>query len=195
MGFAHIWLASASPRRRLLLEQIGVCYHIVPAVVNEERQADERPEDYVIRLALAKAREGGRHAAHAHWPVLGADTAVVLDDQVLGKPLDRAQGLAMLARLSGRTHRVLSAVAVAGNGREAARLSVSSVGFRVLSEAERERYWVTGEGVDKAGGYAIQGRAAAFIAHLAGSYSGVVGLPLYETAQLLAESGIDVLQT
>jgi septum formation protein len=177
----------------MLLEQIGVGHRMVAVQVDEGRRPAEPPEQYVLRIALAKAQES-RRLAGPERPVLAADTAVVLGNRVLGKPKDRADGLCMLGLLSGTTHRVLSAVALVADG-EAALLSASDVRFRRLSDAEKEHYWSTGEGADKAGAYAIQGRAAAFIEHLSGSYSGVMGLPLFETAQLLAAFGIDVLQT
>ena len=129
----------------------------------------------------------------AACPVLGADTSVVLDGAVLGKPRDRAHGLEMLEQLSGRSHQVLTAIALVDGVREAMRLSVSTVVFRATTAAERDAYWETGEPLGKAGGYAVQGRAAIFIAHLAGSFSGVMGLPLYETVQVLNEFGVAVL--
>jgi septum formation protein len=174
-------LASASPRRRELLWQIGVPHVIAAAAIDEQRRAGETPADCVRRLALAKARR--------FWPgelpVLGADTAVVVDDEMLGKPGTRDAALAMLARLSGRAHEVLTAVALVGARGSEVRLSRSEVHFRELDPAECERYWRSGEGRDKAGGYAIQGLAAVFISELRGSYSGVMGLPLFETAALL----------
>jgi nucleoside triphosphate pyrophosphatase len=196
LPFAQVLLASASPRRRLLLDQLGVRYRWRVVEVDETRRPGERPGDYVTRLALAKARAGWQAQIGMKLPVLAADTAVVRDGEVFGKPRDREHGLAVLARLAGGSHQVYSAVAVAGMRAEtwqcASRLSVSTVCFRRLSDAECEAYWATGEGVDKAGGYAIQGLAAAFIDHLAGSYSGVMGLPLYETAQLLEEFGLPI---
>ena len=187
-----IYLASASPRRRELLEQIGVCYRQLPLDVPEVPAAGEVPEMYVLRVALEKARAGRTTlAADDNIPVLGADTAVVIDGEVLGKPRDRKDALAMLARLSGRWHQVMSAVAVVGTeGEELSRLNVSNVQFRVVAHEEAEAYWQSGEPVDKAGGYAIQGRAAVFIERLEGSYSGVMGLPLFETAELLERVGI-----
>ncbi|CAK0748173.1 septum formation protein [Gammaproteobacteria bacterium] len=185
-------LASTSPRRRQLLAQIGVSFSVVPVVVPEVCASDETPAAYAQRIALAKARAGA--ASDDAVLVLGADTDVVVDGKVLGKPADPAQALAMLERLSGRTHEVYSAVAMVGpGGREAVRLAISYVTFRPTTDAERHAYLATGEGVDKAGGYAIQGLGAIFIAHLVGSYSGVMGLPLYETALLLREFGVDVL--
>ncbi|MFZ5594938.1 MAG: Maf family protein [Pseudomonadota bacterium] len=186
-----IYLASSSPRRRELLEQIGIGYQILSAEVDEALRQNEAPELYVSRLALAKARAGWQTlAAQPRRPVLGADTAVVVDGDVLGKPRDRDDGLAMLERLSGRSHHVLTAVSLVGEEREAVRLSVSRVTFRAISAEERAAYWDSGEPAGKAGAYAIQGRAAIFAVYLEGSYSGVMGLPLYETGELLAEFGI-----
>jgi septum formation protein len=186
-----IYLASNSPRRRELLDQIGVRYGWLAASVEETLTPGESPEVFVLRLALEKAREGLQaRGERSPLPVLGADTVVVLDDLVLGKPETHEQGVAMLAQLSGKTHRVLTAVALADGEREATRLSVSHVGFRQVDADEADRYWQTGEPWDKAGGYAIQGRAAVFVERLEGSYSGVMGLPLFETAQLLDEFGI-----
>jgi septum formation protein len=191
MPAPRVYLASASPRRRQLLRQIGVAYRLLAVAVDETPLPGETPHDYVARLALAKARAGwqalGRRAPR---PVLGADTAVVVDGAILAKPRDRGEGLAMLALLSGREHRVLSAVALAAAAREAVKVQESQVRFRGLAPAERAAYWDSGEPLDKAGGYAIQGRAAAFIAELRGSYSGVMGLPLFETAELLRAFGI-----
>ncbi len=187
-----IYLASSSPRRRELLDQIGVRYACIDSGVEERLVPGESPEVFVLRLALAKARAGLRRIGdRTQLPVLGADTVVVLDDTVLGKPASPAEGMRMLELLSGRSHRVLTAVALTDGEREASRLSVSHVTFRQTTQAEREAYWATGEPRDKAGGYAVQGRAAVFIEQLEGSYSGVMGLPLFETAQLLAEFGID----
>jgi len=190
---ADIYLASASPRRRELLTQLGVSYELLPVAVDETPLVGESPAAYVTRLAQAKAQAGWvKIQPVAAQPVLGADTTVVIDQRVLGKPRDRAEGLAMLAALSGREHQVFSAVAVAAAACTRVRLQVSRVRFRSLGSAECEAYWATGEPADKAGGYAIQGRAAAFIAELTGSYSGVMGLPLFETAELLQEFGVQV---
>ncbi len=191
MAAFQIYLASASPRRRELLRQIGVTYRLLPVAVDETPLPDEMPDAYVIRLARAKAGAGARVLGRRQpAPVLGADTTVVVDGAILGKPADRAEGLAMLACLSGREHRVLSAVALATTRREAIKLQESRVRFRELSPTECAAYWDSGEPWDKAGGYAIQGRAAAFIIEVRGSYSGVMGLPLFETAELLREFGI-----
>jgi len=189
-------LASASSRRAELLLQIGVPHRVVPAQIDERRAAGEPIEDCVRRLAKNKALEvrvalaAVAGAAAVELAVLGADTAVVIDDDLLGKPRDRADALAMLARLSGRWHQVLSAVALASANGMQCSLSRSEVRFRALSERECALYWDSGEPCDKAGAYAIQGLGAAFVQELRGSYSGVVGLPLFETARLLAEAGV-----
>ena len=181
-----IWLASASPRRRELLARIGVEFDVLPVSVDEIVHPGESARDYVQRVALDKARAGlARLDGREPRPVLGADTEVVVDGEVQGKPHDREHALRMFARLSGRCHEVLCAVAVVEPGREETALSVSKVCFASMSEAEREAYWATGEPSDKAGGYAIQGLGAAWIRELHGSCSGVMGLPLYETRVLL----------
>lgn len=192
---AGIYLASASPRRAELLALIGVAFEVLPLgdfAVDETVHGREAPARYVKRLALAKARAGAR-AMQAHRlrlrPVLGADTTVCIGREILGKPGDAAapalEAARMLRLLSGRTHRVLTAVALVAPGHERVVLSDSRVRFRHLTRAEIAAYVATGEPLDKAGGYAIQGAAAAFVSHLSGSYSGVMGLPLFETAQLL----------
>ncbi len=186
-----IHLASRSPRRQALLEQLGVPFRIVDQDVQELPEPGESPEVFVIRLALEKARAGHARLGGELVPVLGADTVVVLDDEALGKPDSRASALAMLERLSGGSHRVLTGVALVDGEREATRLSLSTVAFRDIGERERERYWESGEPADKAGGYAIQGRGGAFVEHLDGSYSGALGLPLFEVDDLLGEFGID----
>jgi septum formation protein len=188
---AFIYLASRSPRRAELLRQIGVSHRVLEVEIDETRRAGETPAALVRRLAEDKASAASvMLAGDTHAPILAADTAVVLDDQVFGKPRDRRDGLGMLRRLSGRVHEVMTAVALLYAGRTTTRLSCSEVRFRQLSESERRAYWATGEPADKAGAYAIQGRAAIFIDRLEGSYSGVMGLPLFETAQLLEESGM-----
>lgn len=188
-----VYLASRSPRRRELLRQIGVAHRLLDIEVDERVREGESPSDYVLRVSQDKA-VAGLEACHgtAKLPVLAADTCVVTDNQMLGKPAGREEGLRMLRRLSGSTHRVYTAVAL-DNGRLATRLSVSEVSFRPLREAEIAAYWASGEPADKAGGYAIQGLAAQFVRELRGSYSGVMGLPLFETAELLAEAGIELL--
>jgi septum formation protein len=197
MGPSHsvkplVCLASVSPRRRELLTQIGVPHSVTGAHIDETAHPGEAPRDYVLRMARQKAltvRENGEPL-----PVLAADTTVVLDDVIYGKPRDRADGIAMLERLSGRTHEVLTAVAMADSRGVTLRLSHSAVRFRRLTLEECAAYWDTGEPHDKAGGYAVQGAAAVFIESLSGSYSGVMGLPLFETAELLRAAGIEYWQ-
>jgi septum formation protein len=186
----EIVLASLSPRRHDLLEQIGVRHRQVPVEMDEAPRPGEAPAKYVIRLALSKAR-AGRRVEGPGVPVLAADTAVVLEGEILGKPRDRTQALEMIQRLSGRTHEVLTGVALE-HGQLESRLSVSRVSFRRITKQEVIAYWLSGEPADKAGGYAIQGRGALFVSHLEGSFSGVMGLPLFETAELLRNAGIEL---
>jgi septum formation protein len=183
-----VCLASVSPRRRELLAQIGVPHKVVGAHIDETAHPREMPRDYVMRMARQKAL--AVHARGEELPVLAADTTVVLDDVIYGKPRDREDGIRMLQSLSGRAHEVLTAVALADTRGVELRLSVSSVRFRVLTLEECSAYWETGEPRDKAGGYAVQGAAAVFIESLGGSYSGVMGLPLFETAELLRAAGV-----
>ena len=186
-----VYLASGSPRRRELLQQIGVPFRVVGAAVDEAVWSGEVPAAYVARLAAAKADLGWERNRDAiDGPVLAADTSVVLDAKILGKPADREEAEAMLRQLSGRTHEVLTAVALRTVDGLRSRISRSEVTFRRIAAAEARAYWDTGEPCDKAGAYAIQGRAAVFIAELRGSYSGVMGLPLFETAELLSEAGL-----
>jgi septum formation protein len=184
-----LYLASKSPRRLQLLQQLGLQPALLDVDVPEERADGESPTAYVCRVAREKAAAGLQRAG-ADAVVLGADTEVVVDDEVFGKPDDPAAAAAMLQRLSGRSHSVLSAVCVVAAGRERQVLQVSEVHFAALDAATIEDYLACGEWQGKAGAYAIQGRAGAFIPHLSGSFSGVMGLPLHETAQLLAEFGI-----
>ena len=189
-----IYLASNSPRRRELLTQIGVRFAVIAVELDEEPLGNEPPEAYVLRVARDKARAGRALLGSApRVPVLAADTAVVIDDRILGKPRTREEAAAMMQRLSGRTHRVLSGVALA-DGQERQALSASEVTFRVITPEEARAYWETGEPADKAGGYGIQGLGALFVSELRGSYSGVMGLPLSETAGLLSEVGIAPLR-
>jgi septum formation protein len=182
--FTPITLASASPRRRELLQQLGVPHEVVAVDMDETPLPGEAAAALATRLALGKAQAG--LARDATRPVLGSDTVVVVDGVVFGKPADRAHALAMLAALSGRTHQVLTAVAVVTSaGHIGQALSHTDVIMRSITAAEAAAYWDTGEPQGKAGGYAIQGRGALFIPHISGSYSGVMGLPLHETAQLL----------
>jgi septum formation protein len=187
-------LASASPRRSALLSQIGVRHRVVAPQLDESRHAQESIERCVQRLAQQKALQVSARLEDAEVPVLGADTAVVLDGAMQGKPRDREHALDMLARLSGREHSVLSAVALARHGSVSCRLSRSVVRLRTLSSAECAAYWASGEPADKAGAYAIQGLGAVLVESLSGSYSGVMGLPLLETAALLAAAAVPVWQ-
>jgi septum formation protein len=195
-----IYLASRSARRRELLGHIGVKFHLLlfrnrPGAaldVDENPQPGENPRDYVMRLARAKAEVGWQRMLERNLPpapVLAADTTVALDGQIYGKPIDRADASRMLAALSGRRHEVLTAVALQFDEVVETALSVSEVQFRELTPEEIQAYVATGEPDDKAGSYAIQGRAALFVAEIRGSQSGIVGLPLYETAQLLQKMG------
>ncbi len=193
---AQLYLASRSPRRRELLSQIGVCYEVVAfrgapredAQVDETPSPGEAPAAYVRRLAQAKAAHGARLAG---WrglkalPVLAADTTLEFEGEIIGKPVDADDAARILRRLSGQTHRVLTAVSVAVEARIESALSVSEVRFGALREEQIRRYVDSGEPMDKAGAYGIQGHAGLFVAHLAGSFSGVMGLPLFETGELL----------
>ena len=192
-----IHMASASPRRGELLKQIGVSFNQFPVNITEGCHEGEVAEVFCLRLALEKARAGrARLLSSDLRPVLGSDTVVSLHEHVLGKPSDREHALDMLRQLSGETHEVYTAVALVGSdGRAESRLSVNHVTFRTLKEEEIAAYWATGEPADKAGAYGIQGRGAIFVERLEGSYSGVMGLPLFETAELLGHFGIDLLKT
>lgn len=187
---AMLYLASKSPRRAELLDRLGVSYRLLDVDVPEVRAPGEAPADYVRRVARDKARAGwAQVAGEPGARVLGADTEVVLDGEVFGKPADADDAAAMLRRLSGRTHQVLSAVVVVDAAGEREALSATEVRFAPLAEAEIAAYVATGEPLGKAGAYAIQGRAEAFVEHLSGSYSGVMGLPLRHAARLLAVAG------
>lgn len=186
-----IYLASRSPRRRELLDQIKVCYQVVVPDVPEQQQPMESAEDYVFRLALSKAKAGWAMIPTTEKrPVLGADTVVVLDGTVMEKPRNRDEGIAMLTALSGKKHQVITGIALVTESDYDSALSVSRVYFRQISEQERAAYWATGEPADKAGGYAIQGVAATFVERIEGSFSGIMGLPLFEVTKLLAQQGI-----
>ena len=197
----RFYLASRSPRRRELLKQIGIPFEILlfredtkrGADVDESPLADEDSRAYVLRMARIKAEAARLRMAQRKlpiYPVLAADTTVVVDTTILGKPADLEEASAMLTLLSGRKHEVLTAVAVCHVDRLETRLSVSSVEFGLLSAQKIRQYVASGEPLDKAGAYAIQGRAGAFVRHLSGSYSGVMGLPLYETTELLDAFGL-----
>ncbi|ANB17952.1 Maf family protein [Dokdonella koreensis] len=185
-----LFLASRSPRRSALLVQLGLRFEVLDLAIEEIRRAGEPAPDYVSRVAREKAGAGLLQVAGvANARVIGADTEVVLDGEVFGKPADAEAAARMLRRLSGRTHQVLSDVWCVGSAGEAHASCVSEVTFSPLSDPEIAAYVATGEPFGKAGGYAIQGRAAAFVRHLSGSYSGVMGLPLFETAALLRQTG------
>ena len=187
-----LYLASRSPRRQQLLQQIGITFQLVDADINEDWDGRENPRSYVVRMASEKARAGARSLGDRNGAiVLGADTAVILDDRVLGKAEDTDQARMMLQQLSGRKHHVYSAVAVIKDDRVYTATSISGICFRPLAAGEIDEYCRSGEPLGKAGGYAIQGRAAVFVEYLEGSYSGVVGLPLYETCRLLDDAGFN----
>lgn len=192
-----LYLASQSPRRHDLLEQIGVRHHVLDVSVEEIRGGQEQPMDYVSRLACDKSQAGFDALLRLgleEKPVLGADTIVILGDEVLEKPRSEAEGVVMLKALSGSTHKVVTSLAITSAGRQRVRLSVSEVRFRTLLDDEIVRYWHTGEPHDKAGGYGIQGFGAVFVERISGSYSGVVGLPLAETQSLLTEFDVPYWQ-
>ena len=188
-----IYLASASPRRQELLRQIGLKFEVYPSQIEEQRQPDETPAAYVQRVAADKAHHVQRQIAARELPchpVLAADTEVVVSDDILGKPRDRNHATGMLRRLSGRSHTVLTALHLIAESGEFQAVSESRVIFAPLTDAEVEQYLASGEADDKAGAYAIQGRAAGFITRLEGSYSGVMGLPLYELRETLKRAGL-----
>lgn len=200
----RIYLASRSPRRRELLKQIGVPFELLllredlrrGVDVDETPLADESPGVYALRIATAKATVGMHQIAQRGLPIkpiLAADTSVVFDEQLIGKPEDVEHAVRILRTLSGREHQVITAIAVALRDQVETQISVSSVWFRELTEAEIRRYVASGEPGDKAGAYAIQGRAGAFVTRIAGSYSGIMGLPLAETAELLARFNVSTL--
>jgi septum formation protein len=187
MSDVAIYLASASPRRSELLRQLEVTHAVRPVDIDETPWTGEPPVAYALRLAVEKARAlWQRLSVSDRRPVLAADTSVALGNDILGKPADRDDAVRMLERLSGRHHEVHTAVALQHDGGSDTRVSSSTVSFRPLTRPEIDWYWQTGEPADKAGAYAVQGKGAVFIRHLSGSYSGVMGLPLYETWELLA---------
>ncbi|OGT86154.1 MAG: septum formation protein Maf [Gammaproteobacteria bacterium RIFCSPLOWO2_12_FULL_47_76] len=181
-----IYLASKSPRRQQLLQQIGLQFEIVEVDIDEHWNSNEHPRAYVERVALEKAQAvKSKIKTDQPFAIIGADTSVVLDDMVIGKAGNDEQAVTMLSQLSGRLHYVYSSVAIVSNLEEKIKTSISRVYFKPLSKPEIESYCKTGEPIGKAGGYAIQGHAAAFVERLDGSYSGVMGLPLFETTELL----------
>lgn len=183
-------LASSSPRRREILAALGLDFTVGGADVDETRRDGEAPRDMVLRLAAAKARAGSPGEGCV---VIGADTVVVQGDELFGKPRDGDDALAMLARLSGKVHQVMTGVAVRSGGATGSALAVTDVHFREIGPDEALRYWQSGEPADKAGAYAIQGKGGVFVEHIHGSYSNVVGLPVFETAGLLEQAGIVIL--
>lgn len=186
-----LYLASKSPRRAELLARLGVDFGVLDLDIPEQRQPGEPAEEYVRRVAREKAGAGLLTIMTVpHALVLGADTEVILDDEVFGKPRDAEEAAAMLRRLSGRTHHAVTAVSLVSAGREAQAVSVSEVSFAELDENEIAAYVATGQAEGKAGAYGIQGAAERFVRHLSGSYSGVMGLPLFETSQLLKSFGV-----
>lgn len=186
--FSALYLASDSPARQALLKQMGIDFTVVSHGVDEQRLASESAEKMVERLALAKAQDVQQRLPDCspHF-VLGADTVVVAGEEILGKPVDQADGLRMLELLSGQTHRVLTAVALVAPDHVAVRVNINEVSFTALTPQQRLAYWQTGEPEGKAGAYAVQGRAGIFIERIEGSFSGIMGLPLFETYQLLQE--------
>jgi len=187
-----ITLASASPRRCELLDQIQVCYTVHPASIDETHITGESPEQFVKRLALEKARFVFKKIPER--PVLGADTIVIMDQQILGKPESQEHAKEILKMLSGHTHQVMTAVAVNNGETEHAALSSSEVEFAYIDDEQIDAYLKTGESLDKAGAYGIQGIAGQFIKNINGSYSSIMGLPLYETTELLKLVGIRLLK-
>jgi septum formation protein len=186
-----LYLASQSPRRRDLLSQLGLSFGLLDVDVPEQRLPGEPPETYVSRVAREKAGAGLLAVvANPSAVVLGADTEVVLDDEVFGKPADAEDAARMLAKLSGRTHRVISSVWLVSAGRELQAASISDVSFEVLTPERIAAYIATGDCFGKAGAYAIQGRAGLWVSHISGSYSGIMGLPAHETAQVLHAAGV-----
>lgn len=192
----ELFLASASPRRRELLDQIGVRHRCISHQIEETPAPRELPQDYVVRMAREKAASVlGTLAMDGHPVVLGADTIVVCENRILGKPVNRQSAGEMLNLLSGREHQVYSAVALASHDKTVHLLSETTVEFENLTAEQITRYWDSGESADKAGGYGIQGYGGIFVKRLRGSYSGVVGLPLFETCSLLQQFGIEYWQT
>lgn len=194
---AQLVLASASPRRQELLSQLGVSFHVLPANIDETPIVGEPALAYVKRMAKDKALTGALLAAKTEanrdLPVLAADTSVVLDGAILGKPIDKADAIETLMRLSGHTHQVMTAISVHYRGRTLSDVVVTEVDFVRFKRQWAEQYWLTGEPADKAGSYGIQGIGGVVVEAIRGSYSSVVGLPLVETARILDEVGISVL--
>jgi len=188
-----IYLASSSPRRKELLQQMGVLFKVVPQYADESHINGESSETYVSRLALEKAKDGLFRQKNQQIPVLGSDTAVILNGKILGKPENKQHAIEMLLSLSDQTHQVISAVALVNQDKQEQILSISEVSFTKLSRTMCEQYWQTGEPADKAGSYGIQGLGALFVRNINGSYSGVMGLPIFETQLLLKKFSIKLL--
>jgi septum formation protein len=192
MSAPILHLASSSPRRRDILAALGLRFSAAGVGIDERRLANETPDAMVLRLACAKANAASACGSRL---ILGADTAVVLDDAVFGKPRDQDDAIDMLMRLSGRTHEVMTGVALLDGSVLQTAISITEVSFRKILPDEAIAYWQSGEPLDKAGAYAIQGQGGAFVVAISGSYSGVVGLPAYETSELLQKAGVDILNT
>lgn len=192
-------LASASPRRKQLLSSVGLDFRVLPANIDESRHPGEAPLDYVRRMARAKAGavaeilEFSEKHEDSRLAVLAADTIVCRDERLFGKPVDKDDAITMWRHLSGRTHEVYTALALCYRDRLYEEISVSRVGFKRITEAGMQAYWASGEPMDKAGGYAIQGLGSAWVRHIEGSHSGIVGLPMFELNRLLANIGVNWL--
>lgn len=190
-----IYLASASPRRRELLEQLGLSLQRIHADIDESVRPGENAADYALRLALEKSAAGWQvveQGGQPHHPLLAADTTVTLDGEIFGKPEDAADARRMLRTFSGRSHQVITALAVRQGEQVESAVSITEVRFRELTDADIERYLASGEPFDKAGAYGIQGKAGVFVERIDGSFTGVMGLPLFETAQLLGRFGLSL---
>jgi len=189
LSFPPIYIASKSPRRHALLEQFGIKFTVLDINIPETPDKNETAVEFVKRIAVEKATKGWNSVQRTEsMPVLGADTIVVIEDKILGKPSDRAHGIAMLNKLSGKTHKVLTAIAISYEDKCEVRISETDVSFRDLSDKEISAYWDSSDLLDKAGAYAIQGKAAYFISNINGSYFGVMGLPIYELSILLKKT-------
>jgi septum formation protein len=188
-----LFLASQSPRRRELLATIGIDFHVISADIDEAPLPSESPAVYVERLALEKAREGLSQCDDNSFDwVLGSDTSVIVDNQILGKPESKSHFIEMMNLLSGRKHQVLTSIALVSSAQEFADVITTDVYFIPLSATIIDQYWATGEPKDKAGGYGIQGFGSALVAQIQGSYSAVVGLPLHQTAKILSKAGLPI---
>lgn len=190
----QVYLASKSPRRKEILDQMKLQFETLDVDVDEEVIDKEAPEEYVVRVAKEKALAGRKVAKNIDLPVIGSDTCIFFNGIIMGKPVDKAQGINFLSQLSAQQHEVITGVSICGEFKTESLVQRNRVTFRKLDIKEIESYWETGEPVDKAGAYAIQGLGAVFIQNIEGSYSGIMGLPIFETAQLLKKFGIDCLK-